>query len=324
MAATHGYRIDLQLQRDRETGRERIGRFMCLVVSVVAIFGAPMALIGYWGQLVGQETVGTLIGFLLGIWLAARFVPTRMLIYNPEWTAYVSQNVLTGTMVPYGPGLHCSYWWEQRNQSGIYSLKIITRDFTVTVATQSATMTVEGKFEYCISLRHIVRAIGIDESTIERGITAFVKSFLVSVGSALDAEGVRTSIVSMNERLAAEFMTAQGAATSGNFESTYGFITVSIVVDNITFPAEARKTRDAVDKAATMHRVIANLYGITPAELSRQLSDKEISLDEYNKMLNRAMATAGDATLGITVVEADVPALLGKVAEQLVKKGGPA
>ena len=201
-----GYRIDLRAPHDNQiTTRNCFSRWMSFIVSVGVLLGAPALFLGYWGWFLGNETIGTftgLIGFCIGGEFLARLAPNRMLIYNPEWTGYVTQNAFTGTMVAYGPGLHVSHWWEARNKGGNYSLKVITRDFKVSIPTTTAKVEVSGQYEYAIGLAMIERAIGIDESTIENGLTAFINTFLISRCTAKDAESVRGSIDELNESLA--------------------------------------------------------------------------------------------------------------------------
>ncbi|MCX6787623.1 MAG: hypothetical protein NT108_00470 [Candidatus Kaiserbacteria bacterium] len=324
-----GYRIDLRPPHDGQIKtRNRFFRLMWFLISTGFIIGAPTALVGYWGLLIGHETIGYLLGFCGGGTLARWIIPDRMLIYNPEWTGYVTQNMFTGTMIPYGPGLHLSHWWEERNKNGNYSLKVITRPFSVGISTQSAKVIVGGKFEYAIDLALIERAIGVDASTIESGITAFIDSFLTSQCAQMDAGEVRKQITELNEKLSLEFMSRkEGGKDPISFGSKYGFITVSVVIDSIAFPSAVQKTRDAIDEAEVLHEVVARLYGYEPAMLKTKIASGEISTDAYNKMLNRALTVSGnDTKMDITVVEGDIPILAVKLAEKFLnekKVGSP-
>jgi len=318
-----GYRIDLKTPYDNQiTSRDRFGRGVNLVASLLLMYLLPAWFFWYWGSIMGIPIIGGFIGFAVGGYVAARLIPSRFLINNPEWTAYVTQNMFTGKMVPYGPGLHPSYWWEQHSKEGNYPLNVITRSFTTSIATKTSKVVIGVEYEYAISLKDIMRAIGIDESTIENGITAFIESFLISRCARDDAEKVRGDIDALNEALANEFMeTETGGRDPRSFENTYGFVTVGIVISSIALPEAVQKTRDAVDEAAQLHAVVAKLYGLPPEELSRKLASKEISLKDYNTMLNRAMATSDNAKMDVTVLEADIPALLGKVASRFAKGG---
>lgn len=322
-----GYRIDLRAPHDSQiTTRNCFARWMAFIITVVVVLGVPALFLGYWGWFLGNGTIATfsgLIGFCVGGEFLARMIPNRMFVYNPEWTGYVTQNAFTGTMVPYGPGLHLSHWWEARNKSGNYSLKVITRDFKVNIQTATARADVSGMYEYAINLAKIERAIGIHESTIESGLTAFIKSFLISRCAAKDAESVRGSISELNESLAQEYMDEKGVENPSSFGTKYGFITVSIVIDNIAFSETVQKTRDAIDKAAALHEIVSRLYGFQPKELAMKLASGEIPVRDYNAMLNRAMATSENAKMDINVIEADIPALIGKLTERFTQGGTP-
>lgn len=334
MASTKhiGYRIDVRPPDDDQIRvRNRLGRWTNFIVSSAVIIGMPTILVGYWGLLLERGAIGLLLGFCVGGVFEAWLAPSRMFVYNPEWTGYVTQNIFNGKMIPYGPGLHPTYWWEERNRRGNYSLKIITRDFTASVSTKTAKVVIKGKYEYAIDLALITRAIGIDETTIESGITAFIESFLTSKCTQKDANEVRGMIDNLNEELAAEFMCnaedecdiegeLKDLAGIGN---KYGFITVSVVIDNITLPEAAQKTRDAIDEATALHSVVANMYGLKPEELAGKLASGEISVKDYNTMLNRALAQSGGAKMNVQVIEADIPALVQKVAGIFTKGGTP-
>ncbi|MFA5942290.1 MAG: hypothetical protein WC798_01305 [Candidatus Paceibacterota bacterium] len=290
-----------------------------------------MAFTGYWGSMFGHAPIGLLVGFGIGGAFVAQLAPSRMFVYNPEWTGYVTQDIFRGTMIPYGPGFHFSHWWEERNKQGNYSLKVITRDFRADVATQTAKVEISGKYEYAIDLALIVRAIGVDETTIESGITAFIESFLTSQCAGENADDVRKSIDKLNDNLADEFMCLQEQHENfeceeenkelASFGNKYGFITVSVVIDNIKLPEAAQKTRDAIDEAVALHSVVAAMYGISSEELKNMLASKTISVKDYNTMLNRALAASDNAKMNLNVIEADIPALIGKLADQFTKGG---
>lgn len=320
-----GYRINLQKPRDKDIlNRNRESRLAMFIVALVVIVGAPTALVGWWGSMADYPNLGILIGFGIGGWFASRIIPDRMVIYNPEWTGYVTQNMFKGTMIPYGPGLHFSHLWEERNKAGNYSLKVITRPLEASISTKTSKVVVKGEYEYAIYLARIENAIGVGESTIEDGLTAFIESFLISKCDHKDAETVRGMIVELNNALANEFMDTENAGKKpSHFEETYGFVTVSIVIDNIAFPAAVQETRDAIDKAVQLHKVVASMYGITPKALAKKLSQKEISVKDYNTMLNRAMAASGNAKMDVHVIEADIPAIIAELAKKVTTtKGG--
>jgi len=325
-ATKKGYRIKLEKPNDDQiTDRDRFGRWAWLIVCSVIIFAFPTWLLWYWASFINPVIgfIGGLLGFGVGGYIASKLIPDRFLTDNKEWTAFVTQDMFGGGMVPYGPGLHPSYFWEERSKEGNYPLTVITRPFSVSIATKTSEVTVKGEYEYAMSLRRITLAIGVDESTIDEGITAFIESFLTNICADKDAEWVRGHINDLNEALAVEFMEREGGGEDPtSFEARFGFVTVSIVISNILLPKAVQKTRDAKDEATQLFEVVAQMYGIESAELKRRLKDKEISTDDYNKMLNRAMAVSDNATtMSINVIEGDAGAALAGAATRLAKGG---
>lgn len=327
-ATKKGYRVSLQKPDDSQIpnkDRERLLRWANLLVFGGLMFAVPLWLVHWWGSMIGFPMIGALIGFGIGGYTASKLIPDRFLVNNLEWTAFVTQSMFGGGMVPYGPGLHPAYPWEERSQEGNYPLTVVTRSFKTSIATSTSRVIIGGEYEYAMSLKNITLAIGIDETTIEEGLTAFISSFLISEcskqnedGTPRDAEWVRSHSSELNKALANEFMEREGGGENpDSFEARFGFITVTIVINNIAFPDDVQKTRDAIDEAVTLHKVVAGLYGMTPEVLTERIKSKEISVKDYNTMLNRAMASSGNAKMNVQVLEADIPALVSKLAETL-------
>ena len=326
-ATKKGYRVSLQKPNDRKqipnTDRNRFWRWISLIGFGGLMFVGPLWLVHWWGSMIGFPIIGALIGVGIGGYIASKLIPDRFLVNNLEWTAFVTQSMFGGGMVPYGPGLHPAYPWEERSKEGNYPLTVVTRSFQTSIATSTSKVIIGGEYEYAMSLRHITLAIGIDETTIEEGLTAFISSFLISEcskqnedGTSRDAEWVRSHSSELNEALANEFMEREsGGENPDSFEARFGFVTVTIVINSITFPDDVQKTRDAIDEAITLHKVVAGLYGMPPEVLAERIKTKEISVKDYNTMLNRAMASSGNAKMNVQVLEADIPALISKLAE---------
>lgn len=335
--AHKAYRIDLRPPTDADARRSSLTRFISVLFSSAFLLLAPAIFLHYWCNLLINETVAQLAGMGglgMGLALLSRIAPSRMFVYNAEWTAYVTQDALMGTMVPYGPGLHLSHWWEVRNKKGNWSLQVITRDLPkIEIATDTAKVMIGGKYEYAINLALIDRAVGIDESTIDIGISAFVESFLTSTYSGKSANEIREDIDGINNALALQFMHSKhddpttpdvDERTLEKLGEKYGFTIVSLIIDSFKLPDAVQKTRDAKDEAAQMFGLVATLYGLEEKELKRRVSTGELKTDEYNKMLNRAMAASENATtMTVQVIEGDVGAAAAAVLANMTHpKGG--
>ncbi len=309
--ANIGYRVDLRKPDDSQADRDRFSRWLSFIVCTIVMYAVPTWLLWYWGSLIGHSTIGGLIGFGIGGYFASAIIPDHLLINNPEWTGYVTQSMFGGEMVPYGPGLHPSHFWEERTKVGNYPLDVITRSFLTEITTPGSRIVVRIEYEYALSLRNLTTAIGVDQSTIEGGLIGFIQSFLISKCSVRSAEWARSNVDALNQALAAEFMSTEvNRRKPGNFEKSYGFVTVGIVISGIAFAAGVQDALNAVDEAQSDRKIVAALYGITVEELNAKMASKEISQEDFVKMLDRAMTMAKEATMNVSVVEGNAAAVL--------------
>jgi hypothetical protein len=253
-----------------------------------AIFGATLGSI--YGP-AGAWLLGT-AGFAAGGYFISKILD-RLYVYNEEWSSYVTNDPIFGHNVPYGPGFHFAHFWEERNQAGNYKLHVVTKTFEVTVQTTTASVTVKGSFQYRIDLALINRFIGISASTVEEGLLAFIKSFLIEELSDKDAEYSRKSITETNKKLKEKFVENEAMPVL-EFEHQYGIVTVNLILEEIRLPQEAQQTRNAVDEASTLVRVLAQLSGMSPDVYTQRRENGQISDEQHNKLLDRAMAVSGN------------------------------
>ncbi len=281
------------------TSRPRASRWMSVAVTTIVLVTAPTMLVGFWGSLLGHETIGGMIGFALGAWALAKLAPRRLFVYNPEWRGYVTQNVLDGKMVPYGPGAHPSHWWEQRNAEGNYSLEVKSAPLSVVIATTTVSVTVSGQFEFGIDLSNIERAIGVSQATVSTGINAFVEAELIRYCAGLEADDIRENIANLTTHMNGIFK------DKGNpVQKNYGFRTTSIVINKIALASEVQTTQNAIAEADKLFSVIAKLVGKSERGLRTALSTGEISQSEYQRLLTRAMAVSDNkTTIDVKVIE---------------------
>lgn len=310
------YRIEIERPTDSETNRDWVPRILNVVVFSVLILAIPTTLVGLWGWILDNSTTGCLAGFTVGGIALAYIAPKRLLIYNQEWCGYVTQDLSGGGMVPYGPGLHASYLWEQRNADGNYSLKVKSRPFDVDIVTSTAGVTIHGEYEYAIDLRHIVKAIGVSEEVVNRGITTFIKNYLTNLYDETPAKVVKNEIGKMGVKLSNELMNPSGKLAA--IRTKYGYKTVSINVDRISVSEEAQKTRDALDEADVLFEIVAKLHGRTREQLTEDINSGKVTDAQYQKMLTRAMAVSDNkTTIDVKVVEGLEGSPAGAVAATL-------
>lgn len=309
-----GYRIDVHPPHDREVlQRDKWSRWICLVCIVIITTLVPIMFAAYWGSFIGSffTKVGILAGLAIAAALLSRVLP-RLLISNPEWAGYVTLDPFRGENVAYGPGLHPAFPWEERNADGNYPLEVITKTFEVSIQTKTARVIVKGVFEYQVDLPNITTFIGIAESTIDEGFTAFIETFLVEELAAKTAQEALTKVGDLNTILENEFMgvvTSTGDTVTA-FEQENGIRAVSLVVTRIELPAAVQKTRDAIDEGKAIFGVVAAMLGLTEDELKAKRSGdpKEISDERYDALVDQAMAVSDNAEMKI--VKGNVSAAL--------------
>lgn len=314
-----GLRLDIVVPDDSMAHqRDRFTRWLALIAFSAIAFLLPTYFGALWGSFAGVPKLGFLIG--LG-GAAALLIPllVRSLIANPEWTGYVSLNPLTGKNVPYGPGLHPAFFWEQRNKDGTYPLQVITKTFEIPVQTQTSQVIATGMFQYQVDLANIVNNVGIDESTVNEGYTGFIDNFLTSELSKKTTEQARTSTDDINTLLGNQFMgddTGEGGVPA--FETKNGIRTVAVAITGLRLPPAVQKTRDAVDESEKVFASMAKLKGVTPEELAAMIKDKSLSKQEEGELRRAALATSDNAEMKI--FEGNL-ANLGAVGEAIGNSG---
>lgn len=327
-ATREGYRIQLPIPDDSDIEtRNRPARLADLILSSVAMLAIPAGLLGWWGSFINPlcTSIGMFIGLVLGGLFASRIIPKRFLVNNPEWTAYVTQDAFGGEMVVYGPGLHPSHWWEERNEEGNISLEAIPLSFSVSISTGTAQITVNVNYEYARRLYAIRGAIGFDAEAIQEGVTPFIKTFLISQctgndenNKPKDAKWARTHVHELNIGLATEFMGIQTehGETPNDFEESYGIISVSIAISSVAVPPAVQKSLDAIDEAASQLAIVAKVYGYGDdiAAMERDIRSGTITRSQYMEMLEHAMAVSENASMDIKVFRGNVPSAAASLA----------
>ncbi len=307
-----GYRIDVHPPHDDEITewqRDRWSRWVCVICLPIIALLVPISFATYWGSLIG--TFSAKVGFLIGLagaaWLLIQLMP-RLLVSNPEWAGYVTLDPFRGENIPYGPGLHPAFPWEERNADGNYPLEVITKTFEVSVQTKTAKVTVKGVFEYQVDLANITTFVGIAESTIDEGFTAFIETFLVEALAGETAQDALTKVSTLNANLENEFMglTTQTGNTVTEFEKENGIRAVTLVVTKVELPEAAQKARDAIDEATTIFQAVAALLGYTPDELKTKLADNTITHEQFQQARREALALSDNATLEFKRVDGDI------------------
>lgn len=306
-----GYRSRVEVQHDRMAVRNKFGRQVRFIIILAFLLAFPIYTVGYAGwYLFDYEGTGHFVGSILSMLLILWITPTRQLVYNPENSAYLTQNMWTGDVEPYGPGLHSSDPWENRNADGNFSLRVITRSIDLTVSTATTAVTAKIVFSTMISLEYLPKAVVSNAANNEKSLIAFIKSFLSSRWAGQSADYVRSHVGEYNNSLATEFLDERRDSPNhpSNLETNFGFRTVSVVIETIALPPDVQATRDAHGETIEMFGLAAELLGYKTDEdkvaFARRVQSGDVSHEQYMELLNRAMATSKNAALNIEVIEA--------------------
>ena len=321
-------RVDIQLEVPRDAQAERV-RWTRWVVDVLIAWLTvylPYTVVGYVGGALDHPVIGGFIGFGIGVWLLGLLMP-RLLVDNPEWSAYVTLNPFWGSaMASYGPGIHPAFPWEERNADGNYSLRVITRPFSLTTPTKTSAVTISGRLFYHASLRRLTRAIGVDKEVVEEGNIAFIDSHLISILGEKEAESAVKETAAIGKTLNEDFrdrpaVTPTDAATMEEFEEKLGYSTAAIVIDKIAYAPKVQEALDAVSESRKMSEIAATLLGVNQKELAEMLKNKVITVKQVKEMVDRALVTSGNATMQLNVIEGDMANAMANFLTQGGKGG---
>lgn len=316
-----GFHIDLEPPDDSQIPhqasqdtpdlyRNRWTRRANLLASTVISFGLPMALCGMFGAIWGGGEIGSLIGFALGGVLAGIILPRRVALYGREWTATVTQNIWTGKMVVYGPGLHASLLWEERAQEGNYSLKPVNKSLSVPLSTTDSQVIIKVEYSYAMDLLQLTRAIAADEATIDKALAGYIESFLTVECATKSSKEVRESVREFNIKLNKLFQ-----AIGGPLEKL-GFITVSLIISGVALPPAVQKTKDAKQEMRDINELLAESFGLDMTAYQTAVTTGRITPKMQDQRLNRMMIIAEQAKGEIKILEVD-GGLSGLAAEAL-------
>lgn len=117
-----------------------------------------------------DEVISLLLGVVVWLLLMYKTVDS-FLASVPEVTGLLTVNVFTGALVPYGPGLHYRYPWEQVKEGNFINLRIITEEMVETYPSKDGPlMHVKWSFQYRPHLSRLATYIAVGDDTIKNGV----------------------------------------------------------------------------------------------------------------------------------------------------------
>ena len=264
------------------------------------------------------------------------FLPRRLLTFVPKVKGFVSQDIFKkrDVMVPYGPGLHASFFWEARDKDSNVPLETFSWSDTVTIPTSTSAV----EFEYTVVCRAYMPKLpefhATDETVLREKFLQIYETFLsVWVNKNIDDEVngsiekdiayiVKNGVHDVNEALKKVFTFKPGERYVPEqdeeklFAYQHGTLIISTGVNKVKLPDEVQKTRDALAESETIFAGTASILGLKSNELRQRLDGETVSHEQYEAARAVYLSTSGNAKLdfiNVTGTAADaVNALIGK------------
>lgn len=276
---------------------------------------ATLAALAWFGAWV-KNMDGIVAGAAL--WLIVTGLTARWFLLSvPEVTGLVTVNLFTGSLRPYGTGLHFRFPWEQVKEGNYINLRIITQEFgkdgkgvETYPSADGPEMLVQWSFQYRATIPGLPRYIAVDETTINNGLREIGSSFLSGTIGRLEAEKIREADRNkLEEELRKHYETKThqdffgGEVKKGSLEELYGIDLLIVSLSDIDFSKpyqQARETRritGVYKKAAEELRLITVKNG---DGTETEVTDEGMS---HSDAFNNVMTVQGKATKSISVVE---------------------
>lgn len=311
---TNGSNNDARLyDSDSSIKRNRVGRWSVFLGSTILATGVPALISGkLTGGVVSGLPGGTALGMLLGATIGGYLfskILHKFIITVPQVQAFVTLNPLMSFLgstedpnVTYGPGWHIAYPQEERSAKSNLSTEIITLTWEEEMPGKDAQLLLKGSYQFKVDITLASHFIGVDEGTIRSGAIDLIKAFIANELADKSGDEAKAGISALNDELYKEF--GVGVANSQNsrvseFEKQYGTRTIKVTISSIDFSAKVQASRDAVDEAMQVLNGVAAMYGYKPDVLKEKVLSREISLEQYNNMVDRFAAQSDNATMDI-------------------------
>ena len=316
-----GYHANVQVYSDNSSTvpRNRSARWIVVIVGSFAILVFGWMTGALFGILIGG--FGSWIADLLGIagfvgagLLLSKLLPKKGFVSVPDGQAFITDDPLegyykgplgflaspekdsTGNMVAYGPGLHPTFFWENRNVTGNHSTENVTKKFKESLPTSTSAVEAAVSLQYQADLSELRQFHLNDTSTIVTGIESFVRSFLSSELASMSADDAKNKLRTINTDLANQF---GGTNAVTKFEKGYGIHITGLVIEGVDFPPKVQEARDARDEAMQMRQIVVEFTGLTEDEV-REIAKNEPK--RYDALLDKALVQSGNATMNVQVL----------------------
>lgn len=180
-----------------------------------------------------------LLGGALGLFLVAMSFKT-FTVSVPEVTGLLTVNTLSnGEPIPYGPGLHVRYPWEQVKEGNFINLRLITKRKTETYPSKDGSLLlVDWSYQYRTRVDLLPIYITVDEETIEGGLTDVGSSILSANIAEKNADDCKAEQQEFEQELWEEFCEMKPTP-----EELYGVELVRVSLADMDYEASVQGVR---------------------------------------------------------------------------------
>lgn len=297
---------------DSEIKRNRKGRWLVLIGSILVTWASIMAPTTYIVSLMLATKPSLMVAGLLSAWATMEvfrhLLPRYFLITVGQIRAFVTLNPLMATFkikgspnVIYGPGTNVCYPWEKRSAKGNVSLDIITIPFTEQVPGKNTQLLTTGSYQTKPEITRADKFIGVDAATLQGGAIDLIKAKVSADLATKTADEAKGELDTINDKLYAYFGLNNEHPNDdvSKFEDDYGIHTVKVTLSGIDMPPSVQATRDAIDKANQVRKGLAAMFSMSEEDLMAAVKNGVIKTEQYNDMVDRFAAMSGNATLEV-------------------------
>lgn len=321
---------------DKHIERNRAGRILVLVLYIALVLGIGVL----FGTTIFNDWFGLgIVGFFLGL-MGAGFILSvtldRFFIRVELVSAFVTvdllQTLLSGrsrelpdldtleeederqraldrkVFPTYGPGLHVSYPWEERDADYNFSLQEVSADITFPVLLSDGTVTLEGSYRIRPDFQNLIPFLSGVASTAEE-LQEILTAHAVQILSGKTVDQALGSLKELNEDLMAEFGLGSPRKTSSTdsstderkkddvtrFERRFGVFVGDVTIAKILPSEEVQRTRGSITEARAIQEGTAILLGYNDAAaLQAALDGGRIKFEEIRHARDRFLSISGN------------------------------
>ncbi|HMO77744.1 MAG TPA: hypothetical protein PKD95_00915, partial [Candidatus Paceibacterota bacterium] len=255
-----------------------------------------LKIVGLWSWLTITVTV---VATITAFWK----ILERSLIFNDAVEAFVTIDPLASLtggepLVTYGPGVHTSFFWEQRSGKNVLNLGSSSEEFTGRIQCLDGAVTLESSFRMRPDIKRAPEYLsGLGSMAGE--FSSIFQAWLVNRLSSRNVRDVLKGVSALNAALAKEFIfDANGNLFQSDLEKRYGLWLEDVTVSKVTADKQISETLGVQMEmdiiADAIPAFICKARGIKRKAYAALVANGEISPEEISIVRDRIMAASNN------------------------------